>query len=184
MALTSRLLERNETVWTEFHREYAPRLFRYLLVVSGGREDVATEALQQTWIRCVRHIRRFDSEEALWSWLTVLGRSSVTDEHRRHSRFHGFLQRMFETFPDRLLHLGVPDGEAELIDVLTTEMEELPPDERRLLEAKYASHHSTRDLAANLATTEKAVESRLARLRIKLREAVLKKLQDRPGNEH
>jgi hypothetical protein len=53
----------------------------------------------------------------------------------------------------------------------------LPHDERQLLAWKYDGKRSTRDIAAALATSEKAVESRLARLRLKLKQMVLTALK-------
>jgi len=181
-ALTSRLVACDEAAWTAFHETYAPRLFRYLLVVTGGREELAAEALQQTWIRCVRHIRRFESEEALWGWLTVLTRSSVTDEHRRQSRFFGFLQRLFESSPALSPDAEVPDPDRDLQALLESGLDRLAPDERALIQARYVERSPTREIAAELGTSEKAVESRLARLRTRLREDVMRQLR-RLANE-
>lgn len=180
--LTTRLVAGDEAAWTEVHQEYAPRLFRYLLVVTGGREDQAADALQATWLRCVRHIRRFDSEEAFWSWLTVLARSSLTDEHRRQNRLVSFLQRFLETRPEEPAGPSL-DADTELLAMLETGMQQLPLEERGLLEAKYLHRQSTRELASELAATEKAVESRLARARLKVREIVLQQLRKDHGNE-
>lgn len=173
-ALTSRLGAGDEAAWTAFHEAYAPRLFRYLLVVTGGREDLAAEALQQTWIRCVRHMRRFESEEALWSWLTVLARSALTDEHRRHSRWAGFLQRVWERlrFGESVAPPAAPDPNPEAL--LELAMNGLSAEERGLIEARYFDRRALRDLAAESGITEKAMESRLARLRCELREQVLR----------
>lgn len=182
-SLTPRLVAGDEAAWVEVHQEYAPRLFRYLLVVTGGREDLAAEALQATWIRCVRYIRRFDSEEAFWSWLTVLARSSLTDEHRRQNRLMSFLQRFFETRPEEPAG-PPPDADTELLTILENGMQQLPAEERGLLEAKYLHRQSTRELASEMATTEKAVESRLARARVKVREIVLQQLRKEHGHEY
>jgi len=173
-ALTSRLVAGDEAAWTAFHEAYAPRLFRYLLVVTGGREDLAAEALQKTWIRCVRHIRRFESEEALWSWLTVLARSALADEHRRQSRFAGFLQRVWESvsFQEPKAPPGALDPEPEAL--LELALDQLSADDRALIEARYFDRRAIRDLAEDSGTTEKAMESRLARLRGELREQVLR----------
>ncbi|HEY2952163.1 MAG TPA: hypothetical protein VGK40_06255, partial [Verrucomicrobiae bacterium] len=42
-------------------------------------------------MRVVHHIRRFDSPEVFWSWLTVLARSSLVDEERKRKRYFGLL---------------------------------------------------------------------------------------------
>ena len=45
------------------------------------------------------------------------------------------------------------------------------------MEQKYFERESVRDIAARLQTSEKAVESRLVRVRYKLKEAVLDELR-------
>ncbi len=186
-ARIARLQRGDEIAWTEFHREYAPRLYRYLLVVTGGREEAAAEALQQTWLRCVRHLRPFPSEAALWSWLTVLARSSLIDEERKQGRFRRFLERWSfwspspseTTVPD-----PCPEAESHLLALLQEELTGMSPEERDLMEGKYLRRQSTRDLAAERGTTEKALESRLARLREKLRISVSARLKQEYRDEH
>src|SRR5206468_7284685 len=84
----------DEGAYRQFHEAYFGRLLGYLRVVTGD-EQLAREALQATLLRVVRHARRFESEEAFWSWLTVLARSSAADERRRSNRYASFLDRFF-----------------------------------------------------------------------------------------
>src|SRR5438034_3100709 len=85
--LTSGLAVGDEEAFREFHAAYFGRLLRYLFVVTHGDEQAAHDALQETMTRVVRYARRFDSEEAFWSWLTVLARSAVSDAGRKRSRY-------------------------------------------------------------------------------------------------
>src|SRR5207245_760424 len=62
------MAEADEDAYSMFHELYFHRLLRYLLVVTGGQEEAAREALQLALLRVVRHIRRFDLEEAFWCW--------------------------------------------------------------------------------------------------------------------
>jgi hypothetical protein len=55
-ALTARMAQSNEAAYRMFYELYFQRLLRYLLVVSGGREEAAREALQLTLLRVVRHV--------------------------------------------------------------------------------------------------------------------------------
>ena len=57
-------------------------------------------------------------------------------------------------------------------------MTALPPDEQMLIEQKYFAHRSVREIAGELQSTEKAVESKLSRVRRKLKDAVLAELND------
>ncbi|MEO7299756.1 MAG: sigma factor [Verrucomicrobiota bacterium] len=82
--LTAQMAKGDEAAYREFYELYFNRLLRYLLVLTGN-EETAREALQLTLLRVARHAKKFESEAALWSWLTVLARSSVIDESRKAS---------------------------------------------------------------------------------------------------
>jgi len=58
----------------------------------------------------------------------------------------------------------------------------LPQDERDLLEAKYLDGRSVRQIADMLQISEKAVESRLVRIRRKLKGQMLERLKDEPSS--
>ncbi len=49
----------DETAYRIFYDAYFDRLLRYLLVVTGGNEEVAREALQLALVRVVRHVKCF-----------------------------------------------------------------------------------------------------------------------------
>ena len=174
--LTRRMSQGDEVAYRTFYDLYFNRLLRYLLVVTGGDEDAAREALQQTLLRVVRHVRPFDSEPALWSWLTVLARSSIVDEERKRRRYLSFLDRFFHRQQIEA-SAAADDTDAQLLALLEKHLAALPEDERQLVERKYLASASVKEIAADCEQSEKAVESRLVRIRKKLREAVLAELK-------
>lgn len=163
-----------EAAYHEFYERYFHRLLRYLLVVAAGREDAAREALQATFLRVARHIRQFNSEEVFWSWLTVLARSAAVDEQRKQKRYRGLLDRFFR----REMIGPDPHPGPDLTVVLTENLDRLPPDERDLVERKYFRKQSIVQIAAALGLTEKAIESRLVRIRRRLKELILSELKN------
>src|SRR5580698_3859586 len=60
--LTRRMVAGDEPAWRIFYDAYFDRLWRYLLVVTNGHEDVAREALQATLVRVARHIKVMPDE--------------------------------------------------------------------------------------------------------------------------
>lgn len=166
----------DEAAFQEFTDAYFHRLLRYLLVVTRGREDEAREALQLTLLRVVKHVRQFDSEEALWGWLTVLARSAVVDEHRRRKRYSGLLARFLESFSIQNPPANI-EADEELATLLGKELAALPEADRSLLARKYQTTESVREIAADLGMSEKAVESRLTRARGRLKHAVMLRLK-------
>ena len=174
--LTAHLAAHDESAYRQFYALYFNRLLRYLLVLTGGREDAARDALQATMPRIVRHVRRFDSDEVFWSWLTVLARSSVVDSERKRKRYLALLERFFQN--------GQPAGpsanseaDGRFMSLLEKNLAALPPEDRNLIECKYFESDSVRDIARELGATEKSVDSRLVRIRRQLKESILKELK-------
>ncbi len=165
----------DEEAFREFHANYFDRLLRYLFVVTRGDEQAARDALQETFLRIVRHIRPFNSNEAFWSWLTLLARSAATDAGRKRTRYWRMLTRY--AFFRRVREPTVEaSAETRLDMLLPVAMQALEYADRELIEGKYLRRASVRELAAQFRITEKAAESRLARARERLREELSKRL--------
>jgi RNA polymerase sigma-70 factor, ECF subfamily len=176
-ALTRRMAGGDELAYRTFYDAYFDRLSRYLLVVTAGDEDSAREALQAALVRVVRHIRVFPNDAVFWSWLTVLARSALSDQTRKRRRYLAFLDRF--TQHARVEQDASDDGQpdARLLASLDRSVAALPSDERQLVERKYFARRPVREIAQELQTSEKAVESRLVRVRRKLKDAVLAQLK-------
>src|SRR4030095_1809677 len=162
--LTCLLKAGDEAAFREFHEQYFDRLYRYALVCVHGNEDAARDAVQETLMRVVRHVRRFDDSDAFWNWLTVLARSAVADGGRRRTRYGRLLERYALGGAD-----PAPPQNGELFEALELSLAELPVADRTLLRRKYEDGASVREIANESGATEDAVESRLVRIRRRLR---------------
>jgi RNA polymerase sigma-70 factor (ECF subfamily) len=171
--LTRHMVAGNEAAYRTFYDAYHHRLWRYLLVVAAGDEQSALEALQSALLRVVRHIKVFTSEAAFWSWLTVLARTALSDQNRKYRRYLAFLDRF--AWHARLEPMPPEQAaaDAKLLALLDRNLAALPTDEKQLVEWKYLDRRSVREIAQDLHTSEKAVESRLGRIRRKLKESLL-----------
>jgi RNA polymerase sigma-70 factor (ECF subfamily) len=163
----------DEEAYREFHAAYFGRIFRYVLVLMRGDEHAARDVVQETLLRVVRHVRRFEDEGAFWDWLACLARSAAADHGRRASRYSRLLDVFARQPPE--LNEPIPDGECP--SALSKSLEELDENDRALLARKYEEGSSVRELAALHGVTEEAIESRLARARRALREAVFRHLR-------
>ena len=166
--LSARLVAGEEAAWTEFHAQTFDRLLRYLLAAAHGNEDAAREALQSAYVKCVRHVRRFATEEAMWAWLAQIARGCLIDLARRRSRYAALLGRLAEE-PTPGDSAPVPRE-----DLLAAGLAQLAPAERTLLDARYAADQPIAEIAAALGATPKAIESRLARIRNRLRAGLIR----------
>ena len=176
-ALTSGMVKGDEMAWRAFYNIYFDRLFRYLLVVSVGNEDATREAVQAAFVRVARHIKTFADESVFWNWLTVLARSALSDETKKRRRYFSFLAR-FTEHASTQLDANDRRTEQQLKVLLDRHVALLSPDEQKLIEAKYFEHQSVREIANELQTTVKAVESKLSRIRRALKDAVLAEMKN------
>lgn len=174
--LTRALAAGEEEAFRKMHAFYFDRLYRFLLVVARGNEIEAREALQDTLLRIVRHPRIFSTEEAFWCWLKVLARSAARDAGRKHQRYGRFLERFawYRSFTEEQKR---PPERANLMDLLEEALTGLDACDRLLVESKYLEGYTVKHLAQEYNLTEKAVESRLHRIRRQLRACLLQLLK-------
>ena len=172
-ALTRAVRRGDAGAFSRFYDLYSFRLYKFLLVLARGDENEAREVCQAAFIKLARRCDLFDDEGRLWAWLCVLAKNTFVDHYRSRQRLNRFV-------PLDALH-AEPDGqvnsEHRLSEILREALATLPPDERELIQAAYVDKRPLRELAAEAGQTYKAVESRLGRLRQKLKEQLLKDLR-------
>lgn len=172
--MTARMRDGDQVAFTQFYECYCDRLFRYLLLLTRGDEQFARDLLQATMTKVMQCIREFGDETHLWNWLAASARNNFIDALRRTAR----APQIVPLLPEDARELSVaPDEERMLVEALDRCLVELQPDERELLEAFYFEEGSYQSVAEQQNTTAKAVESKLARLRQKLRTALLRQLR-------
>jgi len=168
--LTTGLARGEDAAWSRFHGDYGPGMFRQILAAAWGDYDLANEALQQAYLRIARHARPCESPPMFASWLRLVAHSALSDCRRRRRAFWSLLQRRGaegEADPTSTA------AENRLFAALDAVLSAIHPDDRALLEAKYFSNRDVRAIAAELALSPKATESRLTRARTEVRQRLL-----------
>jgi RNA polymerase sigma-70 factor, ECF subfamily len=178
--LTRRLSRGDEEAFRIFYDTYCERLSRYMLVVTAGDEIAANDAVQGMLVRLVKYVRVFTDEKIFWSWLTVLCRSSLSDDKRKRRRYLAFLDRFSEQSELDRAPIGAVADERRLAGLLELKLHTLTEQERHLIDLKYFVHMSARNIAEQMNLSEKAVESSLVRIRRKLKKSLLDELKDEP----
>src|SRR5262245_35154001 len=164
--LTTAIRHGDEAAFTRFHELYSLRLYKYLLVLAKGDELEAREILQAVVLKCATKMEVFDEERRLWAWICRLARNAFVDRYRarqRNSR-HVSLEELSD---DRTDARG---AENRLAQSLEAALATFAPDEAELLRAAYIDERPLRELADEAGHSYKAIESRLGRLRRKLKE--------------
>jgi len=176
--LTRAIQRGDPAAFAQFYGVYFPRLYRYLLVSSGGWEEGVQEALQESMIRVVRHMKPFAAEADLWNWMRRIARTALIDQVRRDRRSRLSIVPLSQSDAAELTDRdSAEDGSVELRLQLHLCLAELQSVERHLVEGKYLEGKRTKILAAEHGLTPKAVESRLARIRKKLKTLLLARLR-------
>ena len=178
-ALTRAMSKGDEMAYRIFYDAYFDRLLRYLLVVTGGNEESAREALQLALVRVVRHVKgvRVGGKILELAYGADPQRARGNESCKRR-RYFAFLERF--TRQQETGSAAMDNGEADdqLRTLLERKLTALPADERQLVEQKDILRQSVREIAGGRQTTEKAVESKLSRVRRKLKDAVLAELKN------
>jgi RNA polymerase sigma-70 factor (ECF subfamily) len=149
-AATERLYER-----------YAARILGYCQKRLGSREE-AEDAMQTTFMRAQRGLRRGTVPEFEAAWLYAIAQNVCRtryDVRRRSLETPHDLDALQDVVaaPER------PD--AELVAALPDALARMPPEQRRALLLREWQGMSYREIATELATTESAVEALLFRAR-------------------
>ncbi len=167
--LTVALARGDDAAWAEFHRDYGPGIFRHLLAETRGDHDLASEALQQTYLRLARYARPCEEAAMFGAWLRIVTRTALSDCRRRRWTFWERLRHREVGMEAESANVTETENEAALSAALDRALAQLDEADRRLLEQKYFAGVEVRAIAAQLDVTPKAVESRLTRARAELR---------------
>jgi RNA polymerase sigma factor (sigma-70 family) len=147
--------------------------------MARGNEHVAAETVQNTFLRAIRSLRLAADDDALWCWLAKAARCAAADAARREQRQSALLAKL------TALWAGDPvppaeDPETLWHRALDAAIADLSTDDQSLLHARYTERAPLVEIAARNGTTDRAVESRLARLRTSLRASILLHLSRLP----
>jgi RNA polymerase sigma-70 factor, ECF subfamily len=152
-------------------------LYRFCYYRVGRRQDLCEEVVQETLVRALRDLERYDPARAnddIAPWLRGLARNEVRRVLSRE-RPAGRLESAWDRLDEELLAVFArieseplaPDclERQETRDLVNATMSQLPDHHREALEAKYVRGLSVRAIATAWRLSEKAVESRLTRAR-------------------
>jgi RNA polymerase sigma-70 factor (ECF subfamily) len=165
--LTQAIRQGDENAFAQFFDCYGWRIYRHLLVLARGDEQAAREVQQAVALKLARKIEIFDEEARLWAWLRQVARNAFVDHCRARQREGRWVE-----LHEFALTAPEPD-ESCLSAALHRSLDEFAPVDCELLQAAYVDGRPLQELASDASTTYKALESRLARLRQKLRARML-----------
>ena len=150
----------SQQAWRQLFDWHFDAVYRFSLVLAGGRQDLAEEVSQQTFIVAARRIRRFRPEQATFrAWLHGIARNRhlalAAEEQRRRCHEASACER------DGGRSARHPRSDVAVHEVLAR----LPLEYRCALEDKYLRRLTMREMAEARGRTVEAIESLLRRAR-------------------
>ena len=177
--LVKAILKGDERALKAFMDEYFPRLYRYArhrLPCEADVEDVVQLALSQA----ARRLETYRGEATLLTWLVQICRHEISRYLGKAAKQADMMQPFLN---DDLLRSVVesiaadaatnPEAEtrrSELINLVQFALDQLPEHYARVLELKYVEGFNSREIAAQMESTDEATQSMLARARRAFRE--------------
>lgn len=156
----SDLLEPEE--FRAFYEKALPVVYGYFYKRCSGRDEMAAELTQDTFLSAVVTLRRGAVVEAPLPWIVGIARRRLIDHYRKRARV-----RNDEAFGNASGFLETSVAEVRL----TTALESLPANYRLALILRYVDDLPVRDVAAGINKSLRATESLLARARAALVDA-------------
>ncbi len=172
--LAGRSVAGDDGAFAEIMRRHRQRIYR-LIRASVADADEALDLVQETFISAHAALRRFDRDRPMAAWLARIAINKCRDWGRRRA-----VRRLFGLYTpvediadlhadDRPLQDAEVASQAELTR-LSRAIAELPASQREPLVLCSIDGLSQAEAASILSISEKAVETRIRRARIRLAE--------------
>lgn len=179
--LLAKIAKGDEKALEEFYEIYFSRLYRFVFYRVGRDHHHAEEVIHDTFMEAVEKAGQYNpSRGSVESWLITLSRNRIRSTNALMNRPHEY-EKSWSMVDGELENLfadmnknNMPDAALEseyLRDLVGAIMGSIPQEYSKLLEMKYVSNKSVKEIAGKVHKTEKAVESQLTRARIAFREA-------------
>jgi RNA polymerase sigma-70 factor (ECF subfamily) len=152
-------------------------VYRFCRRMLTSDED-AGDATQETLVKVIRNLDRFDLERPFATWVFGIARNTCIDEHRRRKR------RPWDEAPAEIADVAAPTplqdaSRIQQAEILDGALAELPPMYREILVLYHYEHRKYTEIADILEVPLGTVMNRIFRARRKLRTLY----EDRGGDQ-
>ncbi len=159
---------RNPDLIEALIERYQYRLFRYLISLTGNRED-ASDMFQETWIRILERGCQYNRKWKFESWLFTVARNLVIDKMRRQRK-----SVSFEEVPDSVLKIHERDmgdepravralAQSETSERVQSALQQLSPASREALVLRFQEELPLDEIARITEAPLSTVKSRIYR---------------------
>jgi RNA polymerase sigma-70 factor (ECF subfamily) len=171
--LTALTLAGRTSAFAELMQRYREPIYR-IVVGNVGDADEALDLVQESFVAAWRALARYDPERPMRAWLTTIALNKCRDWSRRRAVRRLFARALPLDAAERIAEdRASPHDEAQdraELGRVARAVADLPAALREVLVLRTLEGHGQAEAAALLGITEKAVETRLRRARLRLAE--------------
>lgn len=164
LVLLAALKNGDELAVEYWFKKYRAPLMKVALLKLPSRQ-LADEAVQETFVNCLRSLNLFKGESSLLTFMQSVLRHEIADHYRKT-----YAKKFIHTMPlsEFLLEHDYKDAH-ETADLVGVVLRKMAKKSRELLMRKYVDNRRVKELAKEFGQSEKAVESELFRARQEFR---------------
>lgn len=157
----------NKPEFIIFYRAYVTRIYKFVFYRVGGNKELAQDLTQDIFIKAFQAFERYDPAISESSWIYTIARNHLINQHAKQKAQIGLEEIEDESFAshdDRERFTSRHDEQA-----LLARLNDLPPDESRLIRMKYLEGWSFEDLEHVFQKTSGALRVQAGRILTKLK---------------
>jgi RNA polymerase sigma-70 factor, ECF subfamily len=157
-----------------FFGEFYPKVFRFVAAATGAPQADVDDLVQETLLHAWRNRAQFRGDASALTWVLSIARNRVK------MRLRAVKPAVFAAI-DREEIPADAVGSAEAAAAVRRALDAIDPAHAEVLMLRYFEGLAVRDIAARLGEGEKAVESRLHRAKVALRDRLAQGGDDELG---
>ncbi len=162
----------SEKHFIEFHKLFYSKILAYNMVLTKGDEQLSVSITHDTLLQFARKVKNLDSFSGVHNYLRRISRNLFIDYLRKECR------RLDLTSISQSEASGILENEynlnyQNLLNKLELGISQLSEYEAGILEQFYYKNISQKEIAESLQTSRKAVESKIARIKLSLKKIIM-----------
>jgi RNA polymerase sigma-70 factor, ECF subfamily len=157
---------------------YQDKLDAMLSYYCHSREEIE-DLTQETFIKCYQSLDSFDRSRPFFPWLKTIALNGLRMELRRKQRETRRLEALCHERRIDMAETGVSEDSDERFAALRRCLQDMPKQQKQLVEARYGQNLPIVELARKRGCTTEALAMFLMRLRRALRDCIEQRLRVR-----
>lgn len=152
---------------TQTYHESVHPLYEYVSRQCGGDRSLAEDVVQETWLRAVVAWQKKGFPETPIAWLKTVARNLLRNYYRRTP--HISIEVLPADWEGKIQSGGTRWDTPDHAATVSWGLARLRPNQARILEAFHFDGKKISEIASEFRLSERAVEGRLRRARLKLK---------------